>query len=170
MLSTIRSKPKGLPLLPSFKRTNFRGFSLLELLISLPSLAIAALGVLSVITFGTVAGDTAGEFTQATQLGRELTEHIRSDRFRFDPFSPQAELEQSGLVDADLSLRQNIFAPPFDDLPIAAATEEARFKRNVQITPVEPNRLARIQVRVYYHGRKGQEKYVETVALVRENL
>ena len=57
------------------KRVIF-GFTLIEVMFSVAALSIASLGVMSVLTYGAVAGDTAGTFSQATQLGREVVETL----------------------------------------------------------------------------------------------
>ena len=134
-----------------------RGYSLIELLLTVPILAVASLGVLSVLTYGAVAADTAGEFSQATQYGREIVEYVRADRFNMNPLGDLEALAASGLINGTTDERAAV------DLP-----DDDRFQRNIQITHLVPKRLARIQVRVFYRGSKGQEKFVETVAYARE--
>lgn len=143
------------------------GFTLIEVMFSVASLAVASLGVLSVLTFGALAGDRAGEFSQATQLGREIVENIRVDRFNYDPFKPLAQLQASGLVNASLNDRSELTAPPFDNPSLSSLPDDPRFKRNIQITQPDVGSLARIQVRVYFQGSKGKEQFVETVAYAR---
>ncbi|HIB65905.1 MAG TPA: hypothetical protein EYO33_12545 [Phycisphaerales bacterium] len=152
----------------SARRADRSGYSLLELMFSIPSVAFAAIGVMSVLSYGTVAGDTAGDFSTASQLGREIVENIRADRFNNNPLRPLAELQAIGLVDSSTSIRTAIDAPPLDATNFSNLPSDDRFKRNIQIEHTIPGRLAKIQVRVYYQGSKGKEKYVETVALARE--
>ena len=144
------------------KRVIF-GFTLIEVMFSVAALSIASLGVMSVLTYGAVAGDTAGTFSQATQLGREVVENIRVDRFGFDPFNPPA-----GLVDADLNARTALKAAPFDSA-LVSLPDDPRFKRNIQITEIEADRFAKISVRIYWE-QNGNEKYVETIAYARSGL
>ena len=139
------------------------GFTMIEVMFSVGALAIASLGVLSVLTYGSVAADTASTFSQATQLGREIIENIRVDRFNFDPFNPP-----TGLSDTSLAQRTDLKAAPFDT-NVVSLPEDSRFKRNIQITEVEADRLARIQVRVYW-DQQGKEKYVQTVAFARSGV
>ena len=145
------------------------GFSMVEMMFSVASLAVASLGVLSVLTFGSMSGDAAGTFSEATQMSREVIENIRVDRFTFDPFNPPA-----GLVDTDLNARTELTAPPFDSTAVSLPAN-TRFKRNIQITEVEADRLARITVRIYWEQQTSakagiQEKFVETSAYVRSGL
>ena len=135
---------------------------------SIPSVAFAAIGVMSVLSYGSVAGDTAGDFSTASQLGREIVENIRADRFNNNPLRPLTELQTLGLVDGSTTIRTDIDAPPLDSANFANLRSDDRFKRNIQIEHTIPGRLAKIQVRVYYQGAKGKEKYVETVAMARE--
>ena len=148
----------------SNKKRKKGGFTLIEVMFSVASLAVASLGVLSVLTFGHVAGDSAGTYSEGTQLSREIIENIRVDKLNFDPFNPPA-----GLISADLSQRTNLDAAPFDAPGVSLPSNE-RFKRNIQITEIEPDRFARVQVRVYWNSQQGKEKYVETVAFVRSGL
>lgn len=148
----------------SRKKSKRAGFTLLEVMFSVASLAVASLGVLSVLTFGHIAGDSAGTYSEGTQLSREIIENIRVDRFNFDPFNPP-----NGLVNTDLTQRTDLKAAPFDN-PLVSLEDNPRFKRNIQITEIEPDRFARIQVRVYWTSQQGKEKYVETVAFARSGL
>lgn len=145
------------------KKDSKRGFSMIEVMFSVASLAVASLGVLGVLTFGAVAGDSAGDFSQATQLGREIVENIRVDRLNLDPFDPPA-----GLVDADLTARTDLNAAPFDPAYMGLPAD-SRFKRNIQITEIDPDRLAKIEVRVYW-VRNGKERHVETSAFARSGI
>lgn len=144
-------------------RKKHSGFTLVEVMFSIAVLSIAALGVMGVLTYGAVAGDTAGNFSVATQLGRELIENIRVDRFNLDPFNPP-----SGLVDASPTARTPLNAPPLDAIT-ASLPDEPRFTRNIAITEVEADRLAQITVRVYWF-QQSREKFVETSALARSGL
>lgn len=145
-----------------------RGYSLIELLLTVPILAVASLGVLSVLTYGAVAADTAGEFSQATQYGREIVEYVRADRFNMNPLGDLEALAASGLINGTTDERAAVNSTPFDDPGLFDLPDDDRFQRNIQITHLVPKRLARIQVRVFYRGSKGQEKFVETVAYARE--
>lgn len=163
-----RTGNSGSALLRIMIRRKRRGVTLAELLFSVPILAIASLGVLSVLTFGAVAGDTAGEFSQATQYGREVVEYVRADRYNLNPLDDVSELTAAGLIDSSPDARTAVNAPPLDDPTLFDLPDDPRFKRNIQIEHLVPNRLAKVQVRIYYCGQKGQEKYVETVAFSRE--
>lgn len=145
------------------RRSKNIGFTLVEVMFSVAVLSIAALGVMGVLTYGAVAGDTAGNFSVATQLGRELIENIRVDRFSMDPFNPP-----TGLVNASPTERTALNAPPMDAIT-ASLPDEPRFTRNITITELEADRLARITVRVYWF-QQNREKFVETSALARSGL
>lgn len=142
------------------KNRNKSGFTLVEVMFSIGALAVASLGVLSVLTYGTMAGDSAGNFSEATQLGREIIENIRVDRYSFNPFAPP-----TGLVNATPTERVDLTAAPFNTATVSLP-QNSRFKRNIQITEVEPDRLAKIQVKVFWE-QQGREKFVETVAYAR---
>ena len=144
------------------KRTR-SGFTMIEVLFSVGALAVASLGVLSVLTYGAVSADTASTYSEASQLGREIVENIRVDRFNFDPFNPP-----NGLENADLSQRSELRSAPFDTNTVSLP-DNTRFRRNIQITEVESGRLAKIQVRVYWE-QQGKEKYVQTVAYARSGV
>lgn len=131
-------------------------------------LSIACLGVISVLTFGMLTGDAAGNFSTATQLGREIIEIIRTDRINI-PIFPVSSIP-AGLTDTALSTtpRKAINAPPLDN-PVYGLPSDGRFTRNIQITPVTANRFNRVQVRIYWI-QNGTEKMVETVAFQRSGL
>jgi hypothetical protein len=145
------------------RRQQEDGFSMIEVMFSVASLAVASLGVLGVLTFGAMAGDSAGDFSEATQLGREIIENIRVDRFSLNPFDPP-----EGLVNASPSERTDLHAAPLDS-PIMGIPTNSKFKRNIQITQVEPDRMAKIQVRIYW-TRQAKERSVESVAFARSGL
>ena len=132
---------------------------------SIGILSIASLGVISVLTYGLMTGDTAGNFSTATQLGREVIEVIRTDQQNLDIFPPTGA--PAGLIDASVSTtpRQLINAAPLDDPDLYALPTDERFSRNIQVTAVNAN-FVRIQVRIYWI-QNGVEKMVETVAFMR---
>ena len=136
-----------------------RGFTMIEVVFSVAALAVASLGVLGVLTFGALAGDSASDFSTSTQLGRQFIENIRADRFSLDPFDPPAGLVDSG------DTRTDIDASPFTNL----ISPDDRFKRNIQITEIDPDRLVQISVRIFW-TRNGKERSVETTALARSGL
>jgi len=147
---------------------------MVEVLIAVAVLSIASLGVMGVLTYGVVAGDSAGDFSTATQYGRELVENIRVDSINLSPFDAPA-----GLGNGSDSERVALNAPPFDQ-PLMNVPDDARFRRNIQIVAwpgggaVTPNTpLVRIRVRVFWDSpdqqqtsRKG-ERMAETVAFLR---
>lgn len=141
-------------------RKSRRGFTLVEVMFSVAVLAIASLGVMGVLTYSAVAGDTAGNFSEATQLGRELIENIRVDRLNLDPFNPPA-----GLVSQSPSDRTPLNAAPLDGISVSVP-DLPRFTRNITITEVEVDRLARIDIRIFWI-QQGKEKVVTTSALAR---
>lgn len=149
---------------------------MVEVLIAVGVLSVASLGVMGVLTFGLMAGDTAGNFSSATQLGREVIEIIRIDgNIRLFPLSSAP----AGLIDASPSTRTPLTAPPLDkvyyglvDDPNTPAIEGIpnveRFTRNIQVTAID-QRFNRIQVRIYWI-QGGTEKWVETVAFQRSGV
>jgi type II secretory pathway pseudopilin PulG len=148
---------------------------MVEVLVSVGVLSIASLGVMGVLTYGLMAGDAAGNFSTATQLGREMIEIVRTDRTNFDLFPPTDA--PAGLIDSGPTTRTPLAAAPFDqpvyglvDDPATAGVTEGipnvgRFTRNVQVTAIN-SRFNRIQVRIYWI-QNGVEKMVETVAFQR---
>lgn len=115
-----------------------------------PSVAIAALGLVSVLSFGVVAQDSAGDFSTATHLGREIE-----------------DLKASGLVDETASVRTPLNAAPFDQPLLTPLPDDHRFTRNIQTTTMIPERLAHIQVRIFYRGNKGTLLCRTTTATLR---
>lgn len=153
-----------------------KGFTMVEVLVSVAVLSIASLGVMGVLTFGVVAGDSAGDFSTATQYGRELVENIRVDSINLSPFDPPP-----GLSNASDSERVALNAAPFDS-PLMNIPADPRFRRNIQIVAwpgggavSDQTSLVRIRVRVFWDSpdqqqtsRKG-ERMTETVAFLRNS-
>lgn len=147
---------------------------MVEVLVAVAVLSIASLGVMGVLTYGLMAGDSAGNFSTATQLGRELIEIVRTDRSHF-PLFPLSSAP-AGLIDGSLEARTPLAAAPFND-PVYGIVDDPstprregianveRFTRNIQVTAID-QRFNRIQVRIFWI-QNGTEKMVETVAFQR---
>lgn len=147
---------------------------MVEVLVSVAVLSIASLGVMSVLTYGVVAGESAGEFSTATQYGRELIENIRVDSINLNPFTPP-----SGLVNTDESERVALNAAPFNN-PLMDIPNDESYRRNIQIVAwpgggavTGDTPLVRIRVRVFWGSPGNQaasrdgERMSETIAFLR---
>lgn len=145
---------------------------MVEVLVSVAVLSIASLGVMGVLTYGIVAGDSAGDFSTATQYGRELVENIRVDNINLSPFQAPA-----GLRNTSDTERVALNAPPFDQ-PLMNVPADPRFRRNIEIVAwpgagaVTANTpLVRIRARVYWDSdstvARSGERMAETVAFLR---
>ena len=148
-------------------------------MIAVAVLSIACLGVMGVLTYGVMAGSSAGDVTTATQYSREIIEHIRIGGVDvFDAGGPEA-----GLLSVDDSERTALDAAPLDADQYGALElpADSRFTRNIQIlswpdggtTVDDETDMVRVRVRLYWGGN-GQnavdgERMTETIALLRQS-
>lgn len=131
-------------------------------------LAIACIGVISVLTYGLLTGDSVGNFSTATQLSREVIEAIRADQVSLGIFDQtmKAELVDASVNAASFSARPLVNAKPLDD-PLYGLPTNNRFRRNIQIQQMgTPTTMVRIQVRIYWE-QNNTLKWVESVAFKR---
>lgn len=138
-----------------------RGFSLAEILVAIFVVTVAALGLISVLIYGTRANGQAQAMAKATHLCREIVGAIRNNELAWPPGALDA-----ALVDGP-NVRRPIDAPPLDGMGLPAAPE---MKRNVLVEQdLSPSgtdhrdKLARITVRVFWM-HEGQERSVEMTA------
>lgn len=134
----------------------------MEVLFSVVILSIAAMGVMGVLTFGVVAGDTAGNISTANQIGREMIENIRVNE-AFRTTSPQYNPDFFNDAETD---RVALNAAPFDAENEYTVFNNPRFSRNIQITAIPEQGLDRIQIRIFWE-QNGAEKTSETIAFQR---
>ncbi len=157
---------------------------MVEVLYSVAILSIALLGVMSAITYGLTAADSAGNFSTASRLGREIVEVIRTNPISLPLFGPPpsnalpASVAPAGLIDtggvnqmprrrlADAPLNNPVFGL---NLAPDGGQLDRTSHRNIQVVAVRPGFLNRVHVRVYWE-QNGKEKFVETVAYLRNTL
>lgn len=97
----------------SSKRSH-AGMSLMEVLMSLAILAVAILGVLSAVAYGTRAGAYGQRVTEATNYARQISEIIRSEKLAWkNAGAPDAQLK-NGQQSPQVPLNDG---PSFADLP-----------------------------------------------------
>lgn len=141
-----------------------RGFSFLEVLISVVVLTIGLLGVMGSLTFGLRASAYSGTTSEAVNCARQILERIRLQNLAWsDNVIPP---DTVGLADT-ASDRRAIEAPPFQ-----AMTPSRNLRRNIQMHRVsmvasDPNyNLMQVQVTIYWFDR-GSEKSVALCAFQR---
>lgn len=170
------------------------GFSLIEVLIAIFVTVVGISGVTATIWWATKNQDVGREITEATNIGRMLTESIMasSGGFSWGSYDPWPD-GNSGVNDSD-EVRRDLFDPPFELLGrhmLGQSSVEGldgtmvggdsflsngpdRFKRNIQITKLGhgsssgtqySEKLAHVKVTVYWES-KGIERNVvmESVA------
>ncbi len=138
-----------------------RGFSLAEILVAIFVVTIAALGLISVLIYGTRANGQAQKMALATHLCREIVAAIRNNELAWPPGALDANLVDSP------SDRRDLDAPPLDGMGLPVYQD---MKRNVLIEQdLSPtgsdhrDKLARITVRVFW-THEDQERSVEMTA------
>ncbi|MEW6280563.1 MAG: prepilin-type N-terminal cleavage/methylation domain-containing protein [Candidatus Eremiobacterota bacterium] len=131
-----------------------RGFSIIEMLISVLILTIGMLGVIGALTFGLRASSVSGTTSDAVNYSRQIIETIRVQN-----------LDWGGVITSDpASARTDLNAPPFASLP-----SNTNLRRNIQFSRVSGNpsdyeyNLYQIRVSVYWFDR-GNEKSVSMCA------
>lgn len=150
-----------------------QGLSLVEVLIAVVTLSVAMLGVMGALSYGVLATDYAGAYTEANQYGRELVEAIRVNQIAFDdPDTGTDDALRLKIFNTDGVPRPALDSAPFDGsdvlYPNLSPSAAGRFRRNIQVTMIDP-KLARIEAHVYWDAN-GEEKNVEFVAFSRDYI
>ncbi len=152
------------------ERMRVRGFTLVEVLVSITLLAIALLGVMGSIAYGTRHSTSGEQLSEATHLARSILSYVQEATLL-----DTVELAQpwptngSGLNDDDTTFRQ------LDDPPLGGLrfenTQLERFRRRIRSKRVTDDsgnyryKLARVQVSVFWSSKQG-ERNVSMTGLV----
>lgn len=150
-----------------------RAFTLVEVLISITLIAIAMLGVMGAISYGTKHSGSGEQLSEATHLARSLMTYLEETTLldTVEPGEPWPT-EHSGVADQPSIFRQ-LDDAPFGGMRFTTSQLE-RFRRRVQSQRVsmEPLNyrygLARVKVSVFWSSKQG-ERQVDMVGLVQVN-
>lgn len=147
-----------------------RGFSLVEVLISIALLAVALLGVMGSIAYGTRHSGSGAELSEAVHLARTVLVHIQEaglvDTTELDEAWPTTD---SGLND-EIDMRRPIDEAPFGGLEFTLPQLQ-RYQRRIvsERSSEEPldhrYRLATVTVHLYWQSPQG-ERTVHLTGLV----
>lgn len=142
------------------RQTQARGFTLVEVLVSLAVIAIALFGVMGSIAYGTRHARSGEELGEAVQLARQVLVYIQESSVldTVEPTEPWFS-EDSGLNDAT-TVRRELDAAPLGGLAIPLVQLE-RYQRRVVATRLSDNPsdhrygLARVTVEIFWESKQG---------------
>lgn len=145
-----------------------RAFTLVEVIVSLTLIAIALLGVMGAIAYGTRHSGSGEELTEATHIARSYLSYIQEATLidSIEPNSGEWLTEASGLNDEDEGLRP-LDDPPFGGLDFTGAQLE-RYRRRIRSQRVSDDvadhrfRLARVQVTIFWESKQGERNVLLT--------
>lgn len=147
-----------------------RGFTLVEVMVSIALLAIALLGVMGSIAYGTRNSSSGAELSEASHLARSILSYVQEATL-FD--SVETDLEWptngSGLADDETTFRQLDDAPLGGDLFEPIQLE--RYRRRIQSRRVmdDPQNyrynLALVKVSIFWTAKE-RERNVQMSGLV----
>lgn len=144
-----------------------RGFTLVEVIVSIMLIAIAMLGVMGSIAYGARHSGSGEELTEATHIARSYLSYIQ-DATILDSVEPTEEWlsEESGLNDPVEGLR------PLDDQPFGGLDftpqQIERYRRRIRCQRVSDERadhrynLARVQVTIFWDSKQGERSVLLT--------
>ena len=145
-----------------------RAFTLVEVIVSLTLIAIALLGVMGAIAYGTRHSGSGEELTEATHIARSYLSYIQEATLldSIEPNTGQWLSEGSGLNDPDEGLR------PLDDHPFGGldftGPQLERYRRRIRSQRVSDDvidhrfRLARVQVTIFWESKQGERNVLLT--------
>ena len=142
----------------------------MEVMISLVVLAIALLGVMSSIAYGTRHARSGEELTEAVQLARQILVSLQetSALDTTDIGDPWFG-ENSGLRDA-VGVRRELDAAPLGSL-VATPAQLSRFKRRLVAERLSSDSkdhrygLARVHVEIFWESKTGERRVELTGAV-----
>jgi prepilin-type N-terminal cleavage/methylation domain-containing protein len=144
-----------------------RGFTLIEVMVSIMLIAIALLGVMGSIAYGTKHSGSGEELTEATHIAKSYLAYMQESTL-LDTIEPTEEwlTVDSGVNDPVEGLR------PLDDAPFGgldfAPHQIERYRRRIRCQRVSDDsadhryNLARVQVTLFWESKQGERNVVLT--------
>ena len=155
----------------TLQRMRSRGFTLVEVIVSLTLISIALLGVMGAIAYGTKHSGSGEELTEATHIARTYLSYIQESTLLDTIESETGEWpsESSGLNDAVEELR------PLDDPPFGleakldfSPAQIEKYRRRIRSQRVSDDladhrfNLARVQVTIFWESKQGERNVLLT--------
>lgn len=156
----------------TLQRMRSRGFTLVEVIVSLTLISIALLGVMGAIAYGTKHSGSGEELTEATHIARAYLSYIQeATLLDTAPAGTDGWIDEvsSGLNDPVEGLR------PLDDSPFGAGSgldfrpaQIEKYRRRIRSQRVSDDladhrfNLARVQVTIFWESKQGERNVLLT--------
>ncbi|MCA9777383.1 MAG: type II secretion system protein [Candidatus Eremiobacteraeota bacterium] len=152
----------------TFKGMRSRAFTLVEVIVSIALIAIALLGVMGSIAYGTRHSGSGEELTEATHIARSYLSYIQEATLidTIEPNTGEWLTEASGINDPDEGLRP-LDDPPFGGLEFTGP-QISRYRRRIRSQRVSEDNsdhrygLARVQVTIFWESKQGERNVLLT--------